>query len=141
MFQILALLFAGHSLIGIVFSSRPQKNEEEIEPQINLLDPEQEMEQNISLKDILKTTEWWVLSFMLLMSVQSGYFVVNEFKNYGDTLNYSDKFLTQIGMIGAIANFLGRFVLSIVQSNIGFKPTFGILALLEFALCGSFVGI
>jgi hypothetical protein len=59
-------------LIGIVFSSRPERNVEEIEQQVNLLDPEQEKEQNISLKEILKTSEWWVLSFMLLMSVQSG---------------------------------------------------------------------
>lgn len=64
--------------------------------------------------------------------------MVNEFKNLGNKLNYEDSYLTLIGAIGAIFNFLGRFCLSLLQSKIGFKMTIGIMTFIELTFCVTF---
>ena len=67
----------------------------------------------MTVSDALKTSQFWTIYLMAFCSIFQGYYVLNVFKDYGQTVSIlkDDAFLTQVGSAASILNTM-RFLWS-----------------------------
>ena len=67
----------------------------------------------MSVGDALRTSQFWTIYLMAFCSIFQGYYVLNVFKDYGQTVSIlkDDAFLTQVGSAASILNTM-RFLWS-----------------------------
>ena len=75
--------------------------------------PTTQPESGIKPSDAVKTSEFWLIYLMALMSIFQGFYVLNVYKDYGATVPalQDDAFLTKVGSLAAMLNTM-RFVWS-----------------------------
>ena len=83
----------------------------------------------------LKTKDFWMIYAMQLLSISFGYYIINTYKNFGETIPNlnDDKFLTLVSSISALFNAL-RFMWSGALDKLDFKKVYGFLCCLQVVL-------
>ena len=89
------------------------------------------------MKEALRTSQFWQIYLMAMLSVFQGFYTANVYKAYGYNhaeLN-DDAFLTKVGSIAALINAL-RFGWSAVMDleSTSFKKVYGLLLVIQIAL-------
>ena len=65
----------------------------------------------MKVTDALKTSQFWLIYLMAFFSIFQGFYVLNVFKDYGQTISIlkDDAFLTQVGSMAAVLNTMRFF--------------------------------
>jgi len=97
-----------------------------------------ETEREITLKEALKTSQFWLIYIMSVFSVFQGYYVLNVYKVYGYTQPTlaDDLFLTKVGSISAFMGAM-RFLWSASMDYIKempYKKVYGLQLFIQAAL-------
>ena len=76
-----------------------------------------------------------VLYFMNACSIMTGYFTVNNFKNYGLERGITND--SYLGAVGSVASILSamRFIWSWATDYFSYKLVYGVLCLTQVILC------
>ena len=86
----------------------------------------------ILFKMCLKTEQFWTVYLMAAFSILTGYYSINVFKQFGQTVETlsNDEFLTWVGSVAALFN-TARFVWSAFLDHYSYKKVYGVLLLLQ----------
>ena len=94
----------------------------------------------MTVKEAMKTSQFWLIYIMSILSIFQGYYAINVYKAYGyskPALN-DDSFLTQVGSLAAFMGTM-RFVWSAsMDFKYGtFRLVYGTLLIIQIALGAS----
>ena len=99
-----------------------------LSPEEKLLElKEKEVEENIPLLHVIKTWKFGLLYCLVVSHMFYGYYMSNEFKQYGFTGGLDDKTLTLIGSFGALFNGCFKIVWATLLDYYNFKPIYTII--------------
>jgi len=87
-----------------------------------------EDDENLTLRDILKTKQFWLLYIMNSLSLTFCVFYLGSSKSYAMNIIQDDKFLSLIASIALFCGIL-RFLWSISFEYLSYKTTYSILLL------------
>ena len=88
---------------------------------------EDDSEANLPLKEILKTGKFVGLYCLVVCHMFSGYYISNQFKQYGFMGGIDDKTLTIIGSSGALFNGCFKVFWATLLDYFNFKPIYGMI--------------
>ena len=85
----------------------------------------------ILFKMCLNSEQFWTIYLMALLSILFGYYSVDVFKSFGQTIPElsDDKYLTWVGSMAALCNAC-RFIWSACLDYYSYRQVYGILLLL-----------
>lgn len=84
-----------------------------------------------SIGEAMKSRVFWISNLIFLMSTAGVFLINSNYKTYVKAYIHDDKFLTTIGVIGAVGNGCTRFLWNFLFNKTGFKTVLlTILALL-----------
>ena len=93
-------------------------------------DGESSWKVELTLKECLKTSQFYLLFAMMYLSVFYGYFIANNYKDFGDDHINDDHFLSIIGAASsACAGF--RFTWAFLMQKYSFKFVYSIMLVLQ----------
>lgn len=84
-----------------------------------------------SLSSAFKSKVFYLLILMAYFSIQNGYFIASNFKNYGILMIKDDSFLTLIGSLGSIFNGAGRFFWGTLSDRFSFKSLYLLIVIIQ----------
>ena len=79
---------------------------------------------------MLKSCQFITVYIMAFCSIFLGFFAVNSFKNFGELNGISDGFLSIIGSVGSLFNFI-QFLWSWLSDKYPFKYVYGLLLIFQ----------
>ena len=84
----------------------------------------------------MKTPPFFLLVFTGLFVLYHGMFTVNQYKNYGLSIESldDDRFLSVVGAVGSIANGSMRTVWALCMEKFGFKAVFYTIITLQLII-------
>ena len=86
-----------------------------------------------TLKEMLLSKPFILIYIMNSLSIFTGFFVVNQTKNYGTANNMKDHYLTKVASVGAIFNSC-RFIWSWLLDHHSYKKVYGTLLVMQIFL-------
>lgn len=85
----------------------------------------------MEVSEAINTKEFWLIYLMAFLSIFQGFYVLNVFKDYGQTMTSlkDDAFLTKVGSMAAVLNTMrffwsGSMDLSLLKGS-AFKIVYG----------------
>ena len=147
--RIIVWWWAGLSLIGLLTVTRPKPKRSVSEANCKVLDPatqrllnnssvlptrynDEEPEQ-VSIFRIMKTSQFYLLFIMMYCSSFFGYFILNQYKDFGQRSIKDDHFLTIVGAISAAWSGF-RFTWAFMMQKMSFKTVYGIMLVMQMAV-------
>ncbi len=84
-----------------------------------------------TLKQAFKSKAFYLMIIMSYFSIQNGYFMASNFKNYGISKISDDSFLTLVGSLGCVFNGGGRFFWGVLSDKLDFKKVYLIILTIQ----------
>ena len=107
---------------------KPELVDQEI-PKVNI-NPEDET-QCKTLLQAFKSKALYLIMIMTYFSIQNGYFIASNFKNYGISKISDDNFLTLVGSLSSVCNGCGRFIWGVISDKLQFKTVYLIILTIQ----------
>jgi len=100
-------------------------------PEINPSSPVSKEPEGYSVESAVKSSTFWKLWAMALLSGSAGINIAGVYKNFGSKIHSDDKFQSLVGSLAALANGSGRLFWGGMVDSKGFKGPFGALASIQ----------
>lgn len=84
-----------------------------------------------SLKQVFSERKVYFIMLMAYCSIQNGYFMASNFKNYGIMKISDDNFLTLVGSLSCVCNGGGRFFWGTISDRLKFKKVYLTILILQ----------
>lgn len=88
---------------------------------------------SLSMSQIIRTKNFWLMCMMAFCSICSGFYIVGNYKIFGQYYIQNDKFLAAIGSAGSITDGSLRFFWGVLLDCTSFKKAYGFMLVLEIA--------
>lgn len=86
-----------------------------------------------SLIQALKSKAFYLILMMTFFSIQNGYFMASNFKDYGFSKISDDSFLTLVGSLSSVFNGGGRFFWGVLSDKFDFKKIYLMILVIQIA--------
>ena len=154
MIRVNATIWACLSIIGIIWVTKPSKHLDQDDGYISLddyegsnsIDSHEHLEMNlksekkyIDFKEALLKSATWHVCFMVVISSIQGSFINQIFKSYGELKIPDDAFITTVGTVASISNWVSRIFWANMQDKFGFKSMYMWLLSMQI-LIGTTIG-